>query len=83
MNQTKQWYTSKTIWGVIISAGGKIVGMATGYEMSEDDTSQLVDLIIPMASFGVSFVGDILAWYGRVKAKKEIGVSTVDGDAKA
>jgi hypothetical protein len=68
----KSWYTSKTIWGVIISFGGKIITAIWGVEVSGADADKVADGIIGLISLGVSFGGDILALYGRVKATKEI-----------
>lgn len=71
--ESKKWYASKTLWGVILSAVGKVVGAIFGFEMTETGVAELTDMVVALVSFGVSFVGDALAWYGRVKADKKIG----------
>lgn len=68
----KSWYLSKGIWGAIISIAAKAVGAIFGVEIASEDTVQVTDLIIAAISFGVSFIGDFVAIYGRVKATKAI-----------
>jgi uncharacterized membrane protein len=68
----KSWYASKTIWGVVLSLGGKVVAGVFGVEVSEAETAQLTDSVVAFVSVLVSFVGDALAFYGRVKATKKI-----------
>ena len=73
IDQSKPWYTSKTIWGVLISLAGKAVAGVFGLEITEEDTVRFTDGIVPLISIAVSVGGDIFAWYGRVSATKEIG----------
>ena len=69
----KAWYASRTLWGVIISVLGKAVAAVWGVEITEEDTVQVADAVTLVISTGVSFAGDMLAFYGRLKAKKAIG----------
>jgi hypothetical protein len=69
----KAWYASRTIWGVILSIAGKAVAAIFGYEITETDTAQLTDIVVAVVGGVASFVGDLLAWYGRIKATKKIG----------
>jgi hypothetical protein len=70
---SKAWYASRTLWGVIISVLGKAVAAIWGVEVTEEDTVQVADAVTLVISTGVSFAGDMLAFYGRLKAKKAIG----------
>jgi hypothetical protein len=70
---TKAWYASKTIWGVIISVVGKLVAVVMGYNISEAEAAQATDFVTTIIPLAISGVGDVLAWYGRVKADKAIG----------
>lgn len=63
MNEVKSIFTSVTFWGVILSVVGKGL-YAAGIDIG--DTNGLAELV-------VSFLGDITALYGRVKAAKRIG----------
>lgn len=75
--QTKQWYTSKTIWGLIISLAGKAVAGIWGLEVTEEDVVRVTDGVVTAISLTVSVAGDIFAWYGRVKAEKEISEKVI------
>lgn len=70
---SKAWYASKTLWGVIISLVGKLVAVVMGIQISEADAAQATDFITTVIPLATSGVGDILAWYGRVKATSTIG----------
>lgn len=72
MDQSKAWYTSKTIWGLIISLGGKIVAGVWGLNIEEAELVELTDTVVMGVSLLVSVAGDLFAWYGRIKATKEI-----------
>ncbi|MFH1131681.1 MAG: hypothetical protein V1754_10120 [Pseudomonadota bacterium] len=70
MNETKSWYQSKTIIGIIVTflatilAALKLVGIDFG--IGEAEVTALI-----MALFAL--VGTITAIVGRVKAQKAIG----------
>ena len=81
-SDVKAWYQSKTLWGVIVSAAGKVVASYYGLAVSEVDLGHATDAVVALANsdsinaaiaLGASFVGDAVAFYGRVKANKTIG----------
>jgi hypothetical protein len=65
----KPWWASATIWGVLVSAAFKAVAVVlpgTVDPALEGPATQLVLL-------GLSFVGDALAFIGRLRARQPIG----------
>ena len=80
--ETKRWYQSKTLWGVLISVVGKLGAVYFGVQVTDGDVNQATDAVVQLASadninsaiaLGTSFVGDAFAYYGRLKAGKTIG----------
>lgn len=76
---TKKWWASATLWGVIVSVGGKAAAMILGTEIDEQtlngvttEVVHIVDQSAALWSVLASFIGDAIAFYGRVKAKKAI-----------
>lgn len=67
MNDVKNWWQSKTIWGGIITVLAVALG-AFGYTLSGDDQSALVEIVSAIGGA----VGGLLAIYGRVKASKAV-----------
>lgn len=67
MNDIKNWWQSKTIWGGIITVLAVVLG-AFGYTLTGDDQSLLVDIVSTI----VGAIGGLLAIYGRVKASKKV-----------
>lgn len=67
MNELKFWYTSKTIWGALISVVASLMHF-TGVDIAAADRSQIVDSIVNIAGA----FGGLLAVYGRVTAKSAI-----------
>jgi hypothetical protein len=60
MEQTKPWYLSKTIWGVIIAFAGFVA-------------NQFFKVQIPdVASDVATILGLVVALYGRIKAESVI-----------
>lgn len=79
--QTKKWWQSKTLIGVIISAGGKVAASYFGYSVADADLNQATDAVVQMVnsdtiaaaiSLGVSFIGDAIAYISRLRATKPI-----------
>lgn len=79
---TKTWYQSKTLWGVIVSAVGKLVAGYFSLTVTDVDLGHATDAVVALTNadslnaaiaLGASFVGDAFAFYGRVKAEKTIG----------
>lgn len=67
MNDIKNWWQSKTIWGGIITVFAVILG-AFGYALSGDDQFALVEIVSTIGGA----IGGLLAIYGRVKASKAV-----------
>lgn len=67
MNETKEWYLSKGIWGAVVTLIA--TGLAlSGYNIGPADQAVLSDAILGV----VGAVGGLLALYGRVTAAKKI-----------
>jgi hypothetical protein len=64
VTDSKDWYKSKTLWGVLFSAGGKIAAI-TGYGAEAEAALTLGSLV-------VSFAGDAWAAYGRFKVTQPV-----------
>jgi branched-subunit amino acid ABC-type transport system permease component len=69
MNDTKQWYQSKAVWGGLIAVAAGVVGAFFHTTISAADQSQLADAIMAI----VSALGGIYAVYGRIVADSKIG----------
>ena len=67
MNDIKNWWQSKTIWGGIITVVAVALG-AFGYTLSGDDQIALVEFVSTIGGA----IGGLLAIYGRVKASKAV-----------
>ncbi len=67
MVDLKNWYSSKTIWGALISVVASVLHFA-GIDLAPADKNQLVDAIVNIAGA----LGGLLAVYGRVTAKAAI-----------
>jgi hypothetical protein len=59
----KEWYESKTIWGVIASAISVVV-LAVGSFYGHDYEPLITVVATILGAFGIPFT-----WYGRTKAK--------------
>lgn len=67
MDDSKGWYSSRTIWGGIIAVGAAIAG-AFGYTVSDVDQSQLMEIVSTVAAA----LGGVVAIWGRITASKSI-----------
>lgn len=67
MDDLKNWYQSKTIWGAIIAVGSSVLH-AAGVDIAAGDESQIVDSLVNIAGA----VGGLLAVYGRLTATSAI-----------
>ena len=67
MEDAKQWYYSKTIWGALLAIGSSALQMK-GLQIGAADQSTIVDSAVSIAGA----VGGLLAVYGRVTASKPI-----------
>ena len=68
MNNTKPFWQSVTFWGVMVSAGGKLVAGVFGVDWDEGDVNMWT---ATLAGAG-SLVGDVIAWIGRKRATTKI-----------
>ena len=82
---TKKWYLSKTIWGVLVAAAGFLF-QKFGIEVSlptniDFETGKgYIDAVVAakgswesLVAVGMQVVGFALALYGRIKADTKIG----------
>lgn len=68
MNETKPWWTSKTIIGAIVAVIGVGIRLA-GYELAEADQAVVTEAVGTLFNVG----GSLFAIYGRVTAAAAIG----------
>ena len=67
MEEMKQWYLSKTVWGALIAILASLLpGM--GIELGADARGQLADNLVSLAGA----VGGLIAIYGRLTAEKRL-----------
>ncbi|TCL76182.1 hypothetical protein [Rhizobium sp. BK251] len=67
MDESKDWYRSKTIWGALLAVGASLVQF-TGVEVSPGDQMVIADSAVSIAGA----IGGLLAVYGRLTAKTAI-----------
>jgi hypothetical protein len=67
MEDAKQWYYSKTIWGALLAVGSSALQIK-GLQIGPADQSTIVDSAVSIAGA----VGGLLAVYGRVTASTAI-----------
>lgn len=68
MDGMKAWYQSKTVWGALIAIAASLLHMA-GVSLDAGTQNELADLAITMTGG----VGGLIAIYGRLVARSEIG----------
>lgn len=68
MDDIKQWYLSRTVWGALVAIAASLAHSA-GLTLSAGDQSQIVDGVVSVSGA----IGGLLAIYGRVSAKTRIG----------
>jgi len=80
--ETKKWYKSATLWGILISVVGKLVASYFGLTIAETDLQDASNAVLAVVNadtltaaiaLATSFVGDGVAAFGRIKATKVIG----------
>jgi hypothetical protein len=69
MNQSKNWYESKTIWGVIIACIGWAASQYFGVPVGVESTDPIVAETLSNIA---QIVGLALAVFGRVTATQRI-----------
>src|SRR3972149_7562540 len=72
MEDTKKWYTSKTIWGGLIMMVSTILQVTGIVDISPDEQSTVTEGVLGVVSWIGQLVGAVLAIYGRIKASKSI-----------
>ena len=68
MEETKQWYLSKTVWGALVAILASVLH-AGGFELGSAAQNELADGIVAL----VGAIGGLLAIYGRLSADKRLG----------
>ncbi|WP_421594545.1 hypothetical protein [Shinella sp. M27] len=66
-DETKPWYTSRTVWGALIAIAASLAN-AAGIEITAGDEGELADLLVSAA--GV--IGGLIAVYGRISARRPV-----------
>ncbi len=70
MEDVKQWYLSKTVWGALLALGASVIQF-TGVQIGVADQSTVADSAVAIAGA----VGSLMAVYGRVTASSSIKTS--------
>ena len=68
MDEMKQWYLSKTVWGALIAIAASLLP-TTGLELGADAQAQLADDLVALGGA----IGGLIAIYGRLTAEKRLG----------
>ena len=68
MDEMKQWYLSKTVWGALIAIAAGLL-QAAGIDLSPATRSDIADNIVSLAGA----IGGLVAIYGRLTAEKRLG----------
>ncbi len=68
MNDMKQWYESKTVWGGLIAILASLL-QAAGIDVDPGTQADLADNAMALAGA----IGGLVAIYGRLTAEKKLG----------
>lgn len=68
MNDMKQWYESKTIWGALVAILASLM-QAGGIDVDADSQTRMLDGLVAISGA----VGGLVALYGRLSADKRVG----------
>jgi hypothetical protein len=68
MNDSKQWYQSKTVWGALIAILASLL-QASGVDFDAAGQDQLADNLVALSGA----IGGLIALYGRMSAEKRLG----------
>jgi len=71
--ETKSWWTSRTIWGGIITVIAFLVQLFGWTTITPEEQATLIDKLPMIATIIGEVVGFILVIMGRIKAEKAIG----------
>lgn len=69
ITEVKGLLQSKTIWGVIITAAGALLGWGA------ETQAVMTDQAMQAVSAGVQAVGAVMTIYGRIRAEKKVTVT--------
>jgi hypothetical protein len=84
MNDSKQWYLSKTIWGAVVAFLSMVAGAIFGVEVDADTQAVLVDQVVAGVSAVITLIGLVMVVIGRLSAKKAIaGPGATPGNSGA
>jgi hypothetical protein len=67
MDDMKQWYQSRTIWGAAVAIAASLAH-AGGVNVSAGDQMQAADALVSLAGT----VGGLVAIWGRVRASAKV-----------
>lgn len=67
MDETKPWYQSRAIIGALVAILAGLLSLF-GIDLSDIDQAELTTLAMNLFAIG----GGLLAFYGRVKATKQV-----------
>lgn len=79
-DDAKVWWKSRTIWGTLIAGASGIISLASGHIITPQNQSMLTDntlILVNSISSIVTIVAAVLAWWGRIKAKKSISKNII------
>ena len=68
--ESKPWYLSRTIWGLIVAAVALLLQWRLGIKIG--DQGMVTDTLVDAASKVAETVGVLVAAYGRIKANTTI-----------
>lgn len=68
MDDMKQWYLSKTMWGALIAMAAALLQVA-GFDIDPVTQGDFADSIVALSGA----VGALVAIYGRLTAEKRLG----------
>lgn len=73
MDEVKSWLTSKTIWGAVIALVATALRMLGVVDISGDEQNSLLETVFNLVTAIGAIGGSLLAIYGRITAKTQIG----------
>jgi len=72
----KPWWTSKGIWGPILTLVSVAAGLA-GYRFSAEEATDAIMPLVELIPLVLAAIGGIISWWGRVNAKNPIDKTLV------
>ncbi len=67
MDDTKAWYSSRTVWGALIAILASLAHLA-GVDVAATEEVEIVDLLIGIVTAG----GALAALIGRIAARRRL-----------